>query len=51
MKLVDLHGRLPFGLPILDPSVENTEIKERRLDDRIRAHPHVSKIVVARRFW
>ena len=51
VKLVDLHGLLPFGVPMLDPSIANTEIKERRLDDRIRAYPHVSKIVVAKKFW
>ena len=51
MKLVDLHGLLPFGIPMLDPLVVNTESKRRRLDDKIRANPHVSEIVVAKRFW
>ena len=51
VNLVDIHCRLPFGLPMLDPSVEDMEIKERRMDSKIRSNPHMLTIEVAKWFW
>ena len=54
VKLVDLHGLLPFGLPLLNQSVEKKERQERvmeRMENRIKCNPRRPKMEVVKMFW
>ena len=54
VKLVDLHGLLPFGLPLLNRKVKGKERQDRvmeRLERKIRCNPTRPKMEVVKFFW